>query len=85
MKISDLSLDNLENKRSIVDGIYWLIKAYELDKVWLEMESRGDVESRIWITLSFEYQRRHYAVQGQRPDIVKERLYKLLRNLGIEK
>ncbi len=81
MNLSDLNLDALEEKRSLADCLFWLVKAYEIESFNLEVEPRGDVESRVWVRLFITYERRDYIVDGQRMDIVKERLFKLMRRL----
>jgi hypothetical protein len=84
MNLSDLTLENLEAKRSLADSMFWLVKAYEIENFNMEVEPRGDVESRVWIRIFIRYKRRDYIVDGQRMDIVKERLFKLMRQIEVQ-
>lgn len=85
MNLSDLTLENLETKRSLADSMFWLVKAYQIENFRMEVEPRGDVESRVWIRIFIQYERRDYIVDGQRMDIVKRRLFELMRRLEIDK
>lgn len=85
MTLSELNLDSLEQKRSLADSMFWLIKVWDVDNFRMEVEPRRNVESGVWIRIFIQYERRDYIVDGQRMDIVKKRLFELMRRLEIEK
>lgn len=54
--------------------MYNLIKWFNVDTIETEFSSRPEVESRVWITVKITKGDKHWYVDGQRNDIVKDRL-----------
>ena len=82
MELDQLNFEYLETQ-SLAKCFIWLVKYWEIENIEMRVEER-DVRGGIWLTIAFTYERRDYGVSGSRIDIVKTRLFKLLRSLGVE-
>ena len=71
-------IEQFENQ-SIQTIAYNMCKWFLFDRVNVNYEPRGNVESRMWITVKIEVGGKTYYIDGQRNDIVHRRLVEWLK------
>jgi hypothetical protein len=67
-KINDL------DSQPVSQIIYNMIKWFNVDSVTQETEYRSNVESTVWMTLKITMKDKTWYIEGQRLDIIKDRL-----------